>query len=130
MLNNFTISTKWITLNTTYDLWHQKIMILVWYRHKNVVGLNQLTGSHPSSLDNWISNANTCMQMIQNMHRLAPIKKDHILNHKDEWQHDHGQYVYNSRSMLVVHRLLARKVKSVGTTSNWISTFNISFNIT
>ena len=27
-----------------------------WNRHKNVACLNQLMGSHPSILDNWISN--------------------------------------------------------------------------
>jgi hypothetical protein len=28
-------------------------------RHKNVAGSNQLMGSQPSTLDNWISNSNT-----------------------------------------------------------------------
>jgi hypothetical protein len=36
-----------------------EIQVLICYRHKNVVGLNQLTESQPLSRDNWISNNNT-----------------------------------------------------------------------
>ena len=36
-----------------------EIQVLTWYRHKNVAGLNQLIGSKPSPLENWISNGNT-----------------------------------------------------------------------
>ena len=36
-----------------------EIQALACDRHKNVVGLNQLMGSQPSPLDNWISNGNT-----------------------------------------------------------------------
>jgi hypothetical protein len=35
-----------------------EIQVLVWDRHKYVVGLNQLMGSQPPHLDNWISNGN------------------------------------------------------------------------
>ena len=35
-----------------------EIQVMTWDRHKNVVGLNWLMGSHLSPLDNWISNGN------------------------------------------------------------------------
>ena len=44
--------------------WHtvrfKKYRFLALDRHKNVMGLNQITGFQPSPLDNWISNGNTC----------------------------------------------------------------------
>jgi hypothetical protein len=36
-----------------------EIQILAWDRHENVVGLNRLMGSLPSSLYNWIFNNDT-----------------------------------------------------------------------
>ena len=36
-----------------------EIQVLVWDRHKNVVGLNRLIASQPSSLHNAIPNGNT-----------------------------------------------------------------------
>ena len=35
-----------------------EIPVLAWDSHKNVAGLNQLIGSQPSLLDNWISSGN------------------------------------------------------------------------
>jgi hypothetical protein len=36
-----------------------QIRVLVWYRHTHLVEINQLTGSQPSHLNNWISNGNS-----------------------------------------------------------------------
>jgi hypothetical protein len=36
-----------------------QIQVLVWYRHSHLVEINQLTGSQPFHLNNWISNGNS-----------------------------------------------------------------------
>jgi hypothetical protein len=41
-----------------------EIQVLALDRHKNVAELNQLMGSQPSLLDNWISNGNTYINKL------------------------------------------------------------------
>jgi hypothetical protein len=41
-----------------------EIQILARDKHKNVVRLNELMGSQPSPLDNWISNGNTYINKL------------------------------------------------------------------
>ena len=45
IFNLFSTKRTWPTTLET--------QVLVWYRHKEVAGLNQLMGSQPSPLDNW-----------------------------------------------------------------------------
>jgi len=40
------------------------IQVLALERHKKVAGLNQLIGSQPSLLHNWMSNGNTYIKCI------------------------------------------------------------------
>jgi hypothetical protein len=55
-----------------------EIRILVWERHRNVVGLNPLMESQPSALDNLNSNGNTDIK--KNLHKFASTFKDYILS--------------------------------------------------
>jgi hypothetical protein len=41
-----------------------EIQVLALDRHNNVAELNQLMGSQPSLLDNWISNGNTYINKL------------------------------------------------------------------
>ena len=56
-----------------------EIQVLAWDRHKDVVELNQLMGSQPSSLDNWISNVITYTLYKQTIKRPSQKMKDNAL---------------------------------------------------
>jgi hypothetical protein len=56
------------------------IIILVWYRHTHVVGINQLMSSQPLRIDNWISNGNAYIINDKNMHIFDSTQKANILS--------------------------------------------------
>jgi len=41
-----------------------EIQVLTWDMYKNVAGLNQVVGSQPSPLGDWISNSNTYIHFV------------------------------------------------------------------
>ena len=77
-------------MTTTYDL---EIKVMAWYKHNDVVELDRLVGSWPSSLYNWISKVykQTMRKLCTDSYQLKNI----AYYYKNEWPHTHGQY--NSR---------------------------------
>jgi hypothetical protein len=52
---------------------------------QNMVGLNQLMGSQPSPLDNWISNRNTYKQMMKKTAQICfHSKRQHIITNMND----------------------------------------------
>jgi hypothetical protein len=77
-----------------------------------MVGLNQLMGSQPSPLDNWISNRNTYKQMMKKTEQICfHLKRQHIItnmNDNKSWTTPYqGQclYVfYNIPKFISIHK--------------------------
>ena len=103
MINNYTNSNKMnnrptsyqiigTKQTTTYDFWKPGPGL---GQANQMTGLNRLTGTQRSPLDNWISNGNTYKQTIKKTCLFCFYPNRLYITQKNERQHEHGQY--NSR---------------------------------
>jgi hypothetical protein len=69
-----------------------EIQVLAWERHNNVVGLNHLMVSKPSSLDNSLDLQQQYIYHKQTIKSCTGsfTLKNTTYYHKNEWQHNHG----------------------------------------